>query len=740
MRHDIKKSSRLANSMKISFNYQKGITLRRETKEYLYLVAKGRELAAYSEKQLTVLDDTLSGFDANTSGRCFHALVGDAGILRTGGRAVIMVTHNAQWLPYADQIIVLGQDGKICAKGDLEAVKNSSSYVQEMYKENVVDVTQTPSSKLGQRSSTTATIGMLFWYSFRRAAVQLSKIALWLKHWVAMNKEHPNQNVGTWTGIYMLFAFGQVMFIALGTGYFLLFLVARSAKNIHRKLLHTAFGFVFTIYAPAINTDRDSRAPMSFFITEDTGVIVNLFTSDLNLIDLALPISFVITSERLLATVADIILTCIASGYLAISVPFLAAILFILQRVYLKTSRQLRALDLALKAPLFSHFIATAAGLTTVRAFSWTSTVEKQNTKLLDMSQRSHYLLFCLQRWLTLVLDLIIAASATLLVGLAVALRDKIDPSYLGVALVSVMGLGQTLSSLIIFWTNLETSLQAVSRIKDYTISTPVEYEKLHDDNPRRGDAVGDDWPPRGQIVMSDVSAEYGAQKVLNGINLTFAAGSKVAICGRTGSGKSSLLGLFLRMYEPASGSITVDDHNISSISPPTVRKSIVALPQDPVFLTGSVRYNLDPYALHTNNHGKLWDVLTKVGLRGTVEEMGGLDAQLVVDGFSAGQRQLFCLAGVMLRDGRVLLLDEATSSLDIKIEQLVNQLIQEEFTQWTVIAVTHRLKSVVDQASGFDRVVVLDRGRVVESGAPEELLKKGRGGVFWRMVEMEKN
>jgi len=69
-----------------------------------------------------------------------------------------------------------------------------------------------------------------------------------------------------------------------------------------------------------------------------------------------------------------------------------------------------------------------------------------------------------------------------------------------------------------------------------------------------------------------------------------------------------------------------------------------------------------------------------------------------------------------------------------------VNQLIQEEFTQWTVIAVTHRLKSVFDQASGFDRVVVLDRGRVVESGAPEELLKKGRGGVFWGMVEMEKN
>lgn len=190
------------------------------------------------------------------------------------------------------------------------------------------------------------------------------------------------------------------------------------------------------------------------------------FTGDLNLVDLALPISFILTSERLLATIAEIILTYIASGYLALAIPFLFAVLYIVQRIYLKTSRQLRNLDLELKAPLFSHFISTNAGLTTIRAFSWTSIVEQENTKLLDMLQRPHYLLFCLQRWLTLILDLVTAGIATLLMGLAVALRNSIDPEYLGVALVSVMGFGQTISGLIAYWTNLETSLQAVERIR----------------------------------------------------------------------------------------------------------------------------------------------------------------------------------------------------------------------------------------------------------------------------------
>lgn len=366
-----------------------------------------------------------------------------------------------------------------------------------------------------------------------------------------------------------------------------------------------------------------------------------------------------------MSTIGEIILTCVASGYLALSTPLLAAVLYLVQRIYLKTSRQLRTLDLEYKAPLFSHFISTSAGLITLRAFSWTGAAEKENVRLLDISQRPHYLLFCLQRWLTLVLDLITAGMAVLLMGLAVLLRDSIDPGYLGVALVSVMNFGLLFSNLISYWTNLETSLQAVGRIKDYVDTVPAEHtppSSLPSGSESSAKSVPESWPSRGEVTLSNISASYGELKVLDDIHLTFSPGSKVAICGRTGSGKSSLLALMLRLYEPDKGSVTVDGVDLFSLAPARVRARIVALPQDPFFLDGSVRDNLDPLGEHVGDDDILWSVLEKTGLRGLMEEKGGLDARLAVDWLSTGQRQLFCLGRVMLRKGRVLVLDEATS------------------------------------------------------------------------------
>ncbi|KAM7195580.1 P-loop containing nucleoside triphosphate hydrolase protein [Naviculisporaceae sp. PSN 640] len=734
--------------------------------------------AAYSGKQLIIMDDTLSGLDANTSVECFKALLGTpSGLFRQDGRAVVFATHNAQWLPYADEIIVLGSEGRITARGDYTNLVVSCEYVQKLHmiaasrespfdnstskecnrrenddmapiSENVDNQSQESeasdevlarvvSEDQGEEqiAKPKPRAGGNFWYYVSsmgsgsvwvftamvvlRAACNTAQ-PVWLKFWVAENQRNPEGQVWKWVGVYMLLGMSTVAMIVFWVGFLLLVIVPRSAKNMHRKLLDATFG-----------------APLSFFIAKDTGTIVNFFTGDLNLVDLALPVSFIITSERLASTVGEIILTCIASGYFALTIPILGCVLYVVQRVYLKTSRQLRTLDLECKAPLFSHFISTSAGLITLRAFSWTAAAEKENVRLLDISQRPHYLLFCLQRWLTLVLDLTTAGMAVLLMGLAVWLRDTIDPGYLGVALVSVMNFGQLFSNLILYWTNLETSLQAVGRIKNYVDNAPREYTA----HAGGEDETPSSWPSRGSIIISNVSASYADLKVLEGINLSFEPGSKVAVCGRTGSGKSSLLALMLRLYEPDNGSILMDGVDIFSLAPSRVRTGIVALPQDPLFLDGSVRENLDPMKEHSAEGGDeaLWGVLEKTGLKGLVEERGGLDTQLSVDWLSTGQKQLFCLARVMLRRGsKVLVLDEATSHLDQQTERLVNQLIKTEFMDWTVLVVTHRVKMVVEKDSGFDQVVVLSHGKVVETGSPRELLNKGRDGLFYRMVEMQ--
>lgn len=142
-------------------------------------------------------------------------------------------------------------------------------------------------------------------------------------------------------------------------------------------------------------------------------------------------------------------LTSISSGYMAASIPILVVCLYFLQKVYLKTSHQIRTLDLEAKAPLLEHFMETIAGLITIRALSWTDHLVSEAFQLLDRSQRPYYLLLCIQRWLNLVLNCVVVALSVLLMAITVTLREHTKPGLLGVALVGVVNFGQTLSSFI---------------------------------------------------------------------------------------------------------------------------------------------------------------------------------------------------------------------------------------------------------------------------------------------------
>ncbi|ORY57926.1 P-loop containing nucleoside triphosphate hydrolase protein, partial [Pseudomassariella vexata] len=334
------------------------------------------------------------------------------------------------------------------------------------------------------------------------------------------------------------------------------------------------------------------------------------------------------------------------------SIPILSVILFYVQRFYLRTSRQLRLLDLESKSPLYSFFISSFTGLTTLRAFSWTSQSQTEHLRRLDTSQRPAYLLLSVQRWLSLVLELILAGLCVLLVGISVATRYHVRPSLLGASLTSMTGFGNTLMALIQTWTELDTSIGAVTRIREFETNTPQEKEGA--DRPPAG------WPSRGEIKISGLSAVYGMRTVLHDINIEVKPGEKVAVCGRSGSGKSTLLALLLRLYEPASGTIRIDGVDTSTLQLNALRVGVVTLPQDPLLLAGTVRYNLDPMCNSTDEI--ILTALEKTGLRGVVEDKGGLDADFSADWLSAGQRQLFCLARAMLRSSSILLLDEATS------------------------------------------------------------------------------
>lgn len=171
------------------------------------------------------------------------------------------------------------------------------------------------------------------------------------------------------------------------------------------------------------------------------------------------------------------------------------------------------------------------------------------------------------------------------------------------------------------------------------------------------------------------------------------------------------------RLLEITSGTISIDDINISTIPREEVRKRLNTLPQEPFFLHGSVRENVDPQ--ETASDEGIVDALRAVGILGLFEPSDGLDSQINEDELSHAQRQLFCLARAIINPARILIIDEATSSIDSDTDVLIQRVLRDRFQGRTVIAVAHELDTVLD----FDRVIVLDEGRTVEVGNPKELL-----------------
>jgi ATP-binding cassette, subfamily C (CFTR/MRP), member 1 len=216
--------------------------------------------------------------------------------------------------------------------------------------------------------------------------------------------------------------------------------------------------------------------------------------------------SFSLTSVAMLGfgnSITGAILTSVSSGYMAISIPVLFITLYFLQKFYLRTSHQLRSLDLEAKSPLLEHFMETLQGLTTIRALSWTDHLVSDAFHQLDQSQKPFYLLLCIQRWLTLVLNCVVACLAVVLMTLTATLRDNINSGLLGVSMVSVVNFGQTLSSFISYWTTLETSLTAIARIQNYVVDTPGGNTALQTAE------LPSDWPVEPRIKIQHMSASY---------------------------------------------------------------------------------------------------------------------------------------------------------------------------------------------------------------------------------------
>jgi ATP-binding cassette, subfamily C (CFTR/MRP), member 1 len=605
--------------------------------------------------------------------------------------------------------------------------------------------------------------------------------------------ESGGEHIWFYTGIYFILTVGAFLSVATAVATIFLAIAPHSGNTLHSRLLRTVM-----------------YAPQSYFAKTDTGTTLNRFSADMIMLDRQLPFALFSVFQALFRLLSQCVLLAFVQPYITITLPFTILAVYLIQKVYLATSRQLRFLDLEARALVNASFLETLEGIATIRAFGWQQRFIRDNVRKLDLSLRPGYMLICIQRWLDLVLDLIVPGLALIVISLAVALKGTTTGGQIGISLNIILQTNQFLLLLVQAWTRLETSLGAISRLRAF------EQDVQSEDNMNTGkkQSPPSTWPAHGAIVFSNLSACYKPPVLaLDNISVAIAPGTKVGVVGRTGSGKSSLLLSLLRLIElEGQGTVLIDGLDVRDLPRSAVRSRIITVPQDPMLvMTDTVRQNLDIAGLNASDDDmvlvlervRLWNVLqaraasaeaagrearevdVAMGLVGGDSSRSGsraasskrpvsagpdddkkpllpeqelevtgdmeetsptalnqsataiLDATMRSLPLSQGQQQLFSLARALLMRssrGRVVLLDEATSNVDDETDRLIQTLVREEFREHTVITVAHRLDTIIDS----DMVLVLDAGKLEESGPPSELATI-KGGAFRALVHGKK-
>ncbi|KZT57684.1 hypothetical protein CALCODRAFT_273206 [Calocera cornea HHB12733] len=507
------------------------------------------------------------------------------------------------------------------------------------------------------------------------------------------------------------------------------------------------------------------RAPIRWFDTTPTGRILNRFSRDMQTIDSELPGSLRASIAFLSAFIAAVLTVGIILPAFLVPALVIGLTYYVLTVGYLNTSRDLRRMESTTRSPIFSGFADMLDGITTVRAFSAEGRFLNALYAKVDKTQTYFWYTWMLNRWLLVRFDSLGALSVFLTT--IIALSGWIDVGMAGLTMTLSMTFTMSVYWTCRFVTQLEMDLNSVERVVEYC-DLPSEPPLIIEEN--RAPAF---WPSNSDsdhfVSVEKLEIAYAPElePVLHDISFTLKAREKIGLLGRTGSGKSTLAMSFLRFIDPRKGQIVVDGIAITTIGLQDLRSRITFIPQDAVLFSGTIRDNLDPFGDHTDDD--CWDALRRVHLisesrynsrrssqassrepsrpsspmaddasdatptsvtSATVvaEErvVITLETQVSSGGsnFSQGQRQLIALARALLRQSAMIIMDEATASVDFETDSKIQATIRNEFSSSLLLTIAHRIRTIID----YDRLLVLDAGKVAEFDTPINLLNKETG------------
>jgi len=400
------------------------------------------------------------------------------------------------------------------------------------------------------------------------------------------------------------------------------------------------------------------------------------------------------------------------------------------RKIFVTTTREVKRIEGIARSPIFAMMSEAISGIATIRANATLSFFRRKFETVQDDHTRASFAFVASSRWVGFRMDALMVLFSSVATYLAVLFDQQgwfgVDPAVLGLSLTMLMQLAGLFQWCIRQSAEVVNLMVGVERVLGFgDLPSEAAFVK---DVPDKA-LLKQNWPHEGSLEVKGFSCRYRPNLPLSlkNISLSIQPGHRVGVVGRTGSGKSTLVQALFRLLEADDGCIEIDGVNIADLGLHTLRSKMSVIPQLPVLFSGcTVRENLDPFSKHPDE--SIREALRDVHMEDAIlrELPMGWNSMVTENGsnFSVGQRQLLCLARAILNKNKILLLDEPTANVDSRTDELLQEALQKQFKGSTIIAVAHRLDTIID----YDRIIVLGHGELLEYGAPADLLQNPNG------------